>query len=214
MKNKEFYLFYIMKITGCIITLLIFNFLFMIILNIIFERLFTLLGILPFMNTFTYIFSLIIFFIIVPGVYLHMKKDFNLEGIKLKWNTSRYSLIIKFIALSLYLLIFIRLILVSDVTDAINSILLFSFIGISEEILIRGYIYYELRKNCSTLWTVIISSLIFAFFMHTAGGSMPNLVIRFPISLVLTYAAIFTKDIYTSILLHSAYDMAIISLAI
>ena len=80
-------------------------------------------------------------------------------------------------------------------------------IGISEEIMIRCIIYDELRRKYSIAVSVIVSSLVFAIVYHSGDGLIPNMLIRFPLGLVLAIIRVWTKNIYSSIVMHSWYNM-------
>ncbi|MDR3596028.1 type II CAAX endopeptidase family protein [Clostridium sp.] len=86
----------------------------------------------------------------------------------------------------------------------------FMFIGISEEILSRGIIIHILSRNLSKIVSMIISSLIFAFILHSNEDILTNLIIRVPLGIILGSMYLYTKNLSSSILLHWFYDVVVV----
>lgn len=82
----------------------------------------------------------------------------------------------------------------------------FSIIAIAEEIHFRGVQYEYLKKQYGIIKTVIITSLLFAFLLHLNDGVMSNLLIRFPLGLVLGLIR-YRFGINECILFHWVYDL-------
>lgn len=85
-------------------------------------------------------------------------------------------------------------------------------IGISEEIMLRSIVYDEVHSKFNTVISVIITSLIFAFIYHSGSDWQSNLLIRFPLGVILSILRIKTNNIYSSILFHSWYNMLVLIL--
>lgn len=82
----------------------------------------------------------------------------------------------------------------------------FSVIAIAEEIHFRGVQYEYLKKQYGVIKTVIITSFLFAFLLHLNDGVMSNLLIRFPLGLVLGFIR-YRFGINKCIVFHWVYDL-------
>jgi len=59
------------------------------------------------------------------------------------------------------------------------------FVSVSEEVLMRGIVFYLLSQLFrKKYYVVIISAIIFGFALHTGGDFLSNLVYRFPAGIV------------------------------
>ena len=122
------------------------------------------------------------------------------------------------IILTLNILILVAVIFSFCTSNAFNSseipamILHILAIGISEEIMLRSIVYDEVHSKFNTVISVIITSLIFAFIYHSGSDWQSNLLIRFPLGVILSILRIKTNNIYSSILFHSWYNMLVLIL--
>ena len=120
--------------------------------------------------------------------------------------------------LTLNILILVAVIFSFCTSNAFNSseipamILHILAIGISEEIMLRSIVYDEVHSKFNTVISVIITSLIFAFIYHSGSDWQSNLLIRFPLGVILSILRIKTNNIYSSILFHSWYNMLVLIL--
>ncbi|MEH7922434.1 CPBP family intramembrane metalloprotease [Staphylococcus pseudintermedius] len=89
--------------------------------------------------------------------------------------------------------------------------ILFSFItvAISEELYVRGILYFEFKKIWGDLISVILTSFIFAFVYHANSDFFSNLIFRFPLALVLVFVRKKSGNIYNSVLLHYIYNVVV-----
>jgi len=83
-------------------------------------------------------------------------------------------------------------------------------VGLSEEILVRGVILTELKKIFNVYSSIVIDALIFAFVFHANEDIKINLFIRFPLGLILALIATRAKSIHPCVLLHWAYNAAVV----
>lgn len=60
----------------------------------------------------------------------------------------------------------------------------FLAVALSEELLIRGIILFELRKFFNDSFSIIVSSLIFAFVYHSNADMWINFLLRFGVSIL------------------------------
>lgn len=78
---------------------------------------------------------------------------------------------------------------------------------ITEEILVRGFLYTSLRKSLPIIWAAIATSLVFAVAHLPEGGASGPLYIAaidtFVLSLVLVYLRQRTGGLWASITLHA-----------
>jgi hypothetical protein len=91
-----------------------------------------------------------------------------------------------------------------------GSVILHNFaVGFGEEIFARSVILSELQKVFNTYMSVIIDALIFAFVLHSNLDMRINLLVRFPLGLILAFVAVKAKSIYPSIILHWSYNILV-----
>jgi membrane protease YdiL (CAAX protease family) len=86
----------------------------------------------------------------------------------------------------------------------------FAIVGISEEILFRGILLYEAQAFCSTEASIFITAVLFAFVGHATGTILANLMLRFPLGVLLAIIRLRGKSIYPCALLHFAYNIALL----
>lgn len=86
----------------------------------------------------------------------------------------------------------------------------FLIVAISEEVILRSVIMYEMRTLVSNPFILcIMNAVIFAFVYHSSEDFLSNLLIRVPLGLVLSYSRLKSNDIYLPIMLHWAYNMGL-----
>lgn len=85
----------------------------------------------------------------------------------------------------------------------------FLVVGVAEELYMRSVILDELLKFMPLLAAALVSSLLFAFFLHSDASFWVNLLVRFPLGLFLVWLRIYTRSIYPAMVAHAAYDLAI-----
>ena len=156
------------------------------------------------------VFSLpmLLFFAILP-VVSQLKRGTEKINLGLKLQKNKKNIIINTVNLCIMLLAF------SYVFQQINlslqeflpMIIQLIAIGISEEVLCRGIIYYEIRNAFDNkIIAIVLSSLIFAFLFHSGDSDMANLIIRFPLGLILATVRCYTGNVYGSIEMHIWYN--------
>jgi membrane protease YdiL (CAAX protease family) len=85
----------------------------------------------------------------------------------------------------------------------------FFWVALSEEFFVRSFLYEVLRRNLKVGTTIVVSSLIFAFACHTAGDLTVNLLIRFPLGILLGWLRASFGDIYASVGCHYLYNIIV-----
>lgn len=161
-----------------------------------------------------HIFSLGISMILFPVIYLKCESKPIWKVLRLQICTKKISIIIKVVSAMGLVGAIIGILVKFDYKNAILNIVLFTMIGIAEEILARGFVYYKLGELFGKIAATTFTALIFAVLMHSSGSLFANFLIRLPLSMGLTLLANVTGDLYSSIFLHSAYDLAVIILTI
>lgn len=84
-----------------------------------------------------------------------------------------------------------------------------SAVAVSEETLARGVMLAELKKVFNDYSSIIIDAAIFAFVFQANDDIRINLLIRFPLGLILALIATRVKSIYPGVLLHWAYNLMV-----
>lgn len=156
------------------------------------------------------IFSLpmVLFFAIVPVAVQRLRKiDFKDLGLKIK----KYKRTFILLALNLITVVVVFVKVFSGrgagAEECIAMMIQLTAIGIAEETLSRGIIYFEiLNVFKSKAVAIIVSSLIFAFLFHSGDGDINNLLIRVPLGLVLALVRCYTGNLYNSIAMHVWYN--------
>ena len=161
-------------------------FLLLFVLIMIFRTLILMKYGLPFEKT-PMIFFIVLQIIIVEGFYL---SDFGFHSNKL-WRQIAFTFVLLLVVGFLFLAVIIPLIFGLDLAGIINlstllgtpitinwyGLLSFPFqllcVGISEELLFRGYFYTKLRSNLGYIRSILISSILFGIF-HVAWYFDPN----------------------------------------
>lgn len=150
------------------------------------------------------ILSLVISFVIMP--FYILKKQHNIKiseiGITRIGITDSIFLIITVI---FSILLFITKGNMKIFIEVVSQQL---FVSVSEEFLMRGVIFYLLSQLFSKkYYVVIVSAVIFGFALHTGGDFLSNLVYRFPAGIILAVLRIYTKKLYTPMVVHFMYNL-------
>jgi len=98
-------------------------------------------------------------------------------------------------------------------TLALGNALFFSIqfgvIAAGEETLYRGVLQRRLSGILSLLPGIVLSSAVWAFVGHVRQPALQNLIIRFPVGLLLGYIYVRSKSLYPAMLAHWLLDMAV-----
>lgn len=168
-----------------------------------------------FMQTFV-IFStpMILFLAIIPVIIKVKYENKSLNELGLIYTNDKKNLIILAINIGILLIVAYRFIgqNTADPVSLISMITHICIIGITEEVMLRSIVYDEIRGKVNTVMTVIITALIFAFVYHSASDAQSNLLVRFPLGLILATLRAKTDNVYSSIVFHIWYNMMVISL--
>lgn len=162
----------------------------------------------------------------VYGFLRLYKRDWSLIGlVRLRWRDVAYGLVA---VIPYYIIYLIAVSVVSKLIPSLNVQqqqqigftnihgalpLVLTFISLvilpplTEEILIRGFLYSSLKKGLPLLWAALITSLVFAVAHLPEGGAAGPLYIAaidtFILSLVLIYLREKTGSLWSSITLHA-----------
>lgn len=153
-------------------------------------------------------FPMILFFVILP-VIVQKLRGIGLKELGIKFVKKKRTLIMLAINLVIVIAVYTKVVYVMQlgVEELISMAIQLVVIGIAEETLSRGIIYYEIKNVFnSNVVAIIISSLIFAFLFHSGDGDLNNLLIRFPLGLVLALIRCHTGNIYNSVAIHVWYN--------
>jgi len=88
-------------------------------------------------------------------------------------------------------------------------ILHYSIVSLGEEYTYRTLILDVLKQKYKVWISIAISALLFSFILHINEDILINLLIRFPIGLILGYISNKTNTIIYSIILHTIYNLMI-----
>lgn len=82
------------------------------------------------------------------------------------------------------------------------------FVSVSEEILVRGIILFELKGLLRRRWiAVFVSAIIFSLIFHSTDGIWINMLYRIPFGLFTAILYEKTDSLMSSILFHWIYDV-------
>lgn len=166
---------------------------------------------------------------ILGALYIFLKKygcSFKTIGLKRpRWKDPLYGLLAVPVYYTIYLLVILvvsRFVPGLDVNqtqeigfDNVQGVLALSLTFVSlvvlppltEEIMIRGFLYSSMKKALPTLWAVLVTSALFAIAHLPEGGAKGPLYIAaldtFILSLILIYLREKTGSLWSSITLHS-----------
>ncbi len=150
-------------------------------------------------------------YILYPWVrFIKNREDLNKYGLVYRKNWIEGGIIFVSLAILVYCLIILynR----GEVLEYLPLGVNFIFIAIGEEILTRGILIDKLKKIMKLDYAIWVGALIFSFIFHNNGGFMINLLIRFPLGLVLGYMYKYSKSLYGSIFFHLAYNVMVSSI--
>lgn len=162
-----------------------------------------------------FIFSLpmLLFFVMFP-LLMEKRKKITLQDLGLKFEVNKKNIVLLIINLGLVVYSFYRMITSGgDLQRIIPVLIQLCVIGISEEVLCRGVIYYEIQKIVNKdILCIIISSLIFGFIFHSGDSDITNLLVRVPLGLLFGSIRHYTGNVYNSIVMHTWYNALVITL--
>ncbi len=143
-------------------------------------------------------------FVLLPILILNKKYKITWEDIGVK------RLKIAEILAGIFLLTLLYCYLTGK-TDS-YSLLLLSLqtlaVAFCEEIWARGILFYVIRKlTTNRIAIILLSSIIFAFFIHINRGFYNNLVYRLPGAILMGVVYDRSKKIHYSIMVHFVYNM-------
>lgn len=96
-----------------------------------------------------------------------------------------------------------------NVSERAIVILHFILIGYSEEILYRMIILDKMKSSYTILGSILITSLIFAFISHISEPFLDNLIIRFPLGIILAFLRIKFNNIWLPTIIHALYNVLV-----
>lgn len=82
-------------------------------------------------------------------------------------------------------------------------------VSLGEEYMYRDLMLNSLRSSYSIYVSVILSSILFAFIGHINESIIINLVVRFPLGLILGWIASKTNSITYPIIIHTLYNLIV-----
>ena len=85
-------------------------------------------------------------------------------------------------------------------------------VSVGEEFTYRKLILKLLNERYKTNIAVVISAFLFSFLLHINESLLGNLLIRFPIGIVLGFIAVKTESIAYTIILHTMYNLIVLIL--
>lgn len=99
-------------------------------------------------------------------------------------------------------------------STSIMFMMIFHYIVVSvgEEFTYRKLILKLLNERYKTNIAVVISAFLFSFLLHINESLLGNLLIRFPIGIVLGFIAVKTESIAYTIILHTMYNLIVLIL--
>lgn len=100
-----------------------------------------------------------------------------------------------------------------DVSSATRLFIVgFMLTSIAEELIFRGMVEHQLQKSFSCYQVVLIQALMFAFLGHQGFDLTINLLVRFPLGIMLSLVKNKTQSYVPAIMLHWMYDTCMFTL--
>ncbi|HUF39885.1 MAG TPA: type II CAAX endopeptidase family protein [Anaerolineales bacterium] len=92
----------------------------------------------------------------------------------------------------------------------LNLTLAFILVGISEEVMVRGYILQNIEDGLNLLWAIVISSSLFALLHlgNPGGAAFGPIFGIFLAGLFFAYAYLRTRSLWLAIGLHFGWNLA------
>ncbi|HKM33525.1 MAG TPA: CPBP family intramembrane glutamic endopeptidase [Lachnospiraceae bacterium] len=157
----------------------------------------------------TFCFPSMLCFSVLPVFINRIFRKRNYQEYGLTFIRTKKSNIVKIICLCTFFGCCIVLFQKVELQQAILILFVFIFVGINEEILVRGVLFDILRAKFRPFAAAVVASLIFAFILHSSGGFYENICFRFPLSLLLFWFYWISGDIYSSMLMHMSYNIIV-----
>jgi len=90
---------------------------------------------------------------------------------------------------------------------AIGMLITFIFVGLQEELVVRGYLLQNLIEGLNVFWGVIISSVLFGLLhLSNPGSSALSAIGIFLVGIFLSYAYLITRQLWLPIGLHIGWN--------
>ena len=83
---------------------------------------------------------------------------------------------------------------------------------IAEEIFFRGYLFDKIEKFGGGSFAIIITSLLFGL-AHMSYGKLYPVIMPFLMGIILGYIVYRTKNLYSSIVAHTVFNISVITIA-
>lgn len=153
-------------------------------------------------NLWTKIFYLIT---VLVGIWFLNKINFEIVRIKVRDYKRESSEIVGFIILSI---VIFGLLYQESMIRLIALIVTYTIVGISEELLYRGYMLTSFKNAGFSFWTAnIIQAILFAMLGHYSLSLIDNLIFRLPFAIVFGMLSVKLKSIIFLGELHATYDL-------
>lgn len=83
-------------------------------------------------------------------------------------------------------------------------------LAFSEEFLFRIFMQERMMKVLSIFSAILLTALVFAFVLHASEMPVVNLLVRFPLSILIGYIYYIRRNIFPCFLIHFIYDFTTI----
>lgn len=165
----------------------------------------------------------LVLYILISGLCFHNKSNFLLltvptifalvfqpillaKVLSLYDNTKN----VKYFLCGIIFLLLIFIIAMCPLSDRVILIIHFMIIAYSEEILYRVILLEELDASFNPLASIVISSLFFAFLGHLSEPILSNLIIRFPLGIILAFVKMKTHTVVFPTFVHALYNIMLV----
>ncbi|ABY91668.1 CPBP family intramembrane glutamic endopeptidase [Thermoanaerobacter sp. X514] len=83
-------------------------------------------------------------------------------------------------------------------------------LAFAEEFLIRSFLQKRLMEVLGPVLSILMSSFVFAFVLHASEIPFINLIIRFPLGIVIGFLYYIRRNIFSPFFTHLIYDFTIL----
>ena len=144
---------------------------------------------------------MIISLFIIPLLYERLVKRKNMYQMGLVYKPTIINNLL--IVINIIIFIFsVLLLFYVGVGEEITIIVSFLIVAFSEEFMMRGVMINTLNEKLNVVYSVLISSFLFAFLYHSGDSDYINFIWRFPLGIIFALFRVKTESIYVSVLMH------------
>lgn len=132
-------------------------------------------------------------------------------GINYRLTIERTQKLLFFKLLSFTIMLITTVVVLKDWSLNEIGLLLLSFFisAVAEELLFRGLVEYQLKKDFQLVFVIFVQAILFAFLGHQGFDWYSNLIVRLPLGIALSVLRHWTDSYSMAMAVHYAYNASV-----